>query len=127
MNARFKQVLDQSGVGIGIKGSREKPIRREALSDMFMANEADKTRVLTKHGAHLVFKSVSGQRVSYKDLGAALFQEAQRIVAESEERHRLEIEAFVKNTRQLPDAQAPTQLAAPAEASSEEPTGTAGN
>jgi hypothetical protein len=107
MDKRFKAILDENGVGVNVKGTKENRLTQKLAADLFTAEDVEKPRILTKHGAHLVFQSVKGQRVSYKQIGAALVAEAQRIVAEAEQRHRVEIDAFVRSTEaaRLPESE----------------------
>jgi len=104
MVEELNKVLKDHGVGVGVKGSKEQRLTNQFAADLFTAQDGEKPSILTKHGAHVVLRSVQGGRISYKQLGAALYMESDRLITEEKTKVDALTEVLVKQAHGLPDS-----------------------
>jgi uncharacterized lipoprotein YehR (DUF1307 family) len=109
----LKKVLDNHGVQLGVVGSKQKRITNALAAELYGAKPDEQSQILTRHGANLVLASAKGGRVSYKALGAYLYQEAEKMVAAVETRHAREIAALTEKMAMLENLPPPKAIAAP--------------
>lgn len=88
----IQKVLKEHGVTVGVQGQKGTK-HKELASDLLRSAPEDRDRILTKHGARIVF-STKG-RLSYKDLALAVMTEAERTIAQERRQHRVQLEGLI--------------------------------